>query len=133
MVLRPSAANEHGMALVVNNGLGIEQEDCPRERGRWIYPPDRAGWNDFALSEWVLEGAGAADRHVDHTETNIVVEGELHVECQGRTVIAQAGDAVTVPANHVGRYWAPVYARMYAIYGPSDTGEPPQDVHHWHL
>lgn len=133
MGLRPSAANQHGMTLVVNNGLEAEHENCPREFGRWIYPPDRDGWCDFALSEWVLEGAGAADRHIDHTETNIVVEGELHVQCQGRTVIARAGDTVTVPANHVGRYWAPVYARMYAIYGPSGTGEPPQDIRHWHV
>jgi mannose-6-phosphate isomerase-like protein (cupin superfamily) len=130
---RPGTANEQGMTLIVNSELECEHEDCPRERGRWIYPPGRAGWSDFALAEWVLEGAGAADRHIDHTETNIVIEGELHVECQGRTVIARAGDTVTVPANHIGRYWAPVYARMYSIYGPSGTGEPPHDVAHWDL
>jgi hypothetical protein len=121
------------MTLIGNSQLEIEHDDCPRERGRWIYPPDRGGWPDFALSEWVLEAAGASDRHPDHTETNSVVEGELYVECQGRTVIARAGDTVTVPANHCGRYWAPVYARMYAIYGPSATGASPADVHHWDL
>jgi quercetin dioxygenase-like cupin family protein len=131
--MRPTEANEHGLIHVLNGDMELEHEGCPRERGRWIYPPDKDGWRDFALSEWVLERAGASDRHVHHTETNIVVEGELHVECQGRTVVARAGDTVTVPANQIGRYWAPVYARMIAIYGPSTSGAPPEDVHHWEL
>jgi len=27
-----------------------------------------------------------------------------------------------VPPGAIGKYWAPVYARMLAIYGPSDGG-----------
>jgi mannose-6-phosphate isomerase-like protein (cupin superfamily) len=131
--MRPTAANEDGLTLVSNTGMERENGDSARERGRWIYPPDPGGWTDFVLSEWVLERAGAADRHLDHIETNVVVEGELHVECQGKTVIARAGDTVTVPAGELGRYWAPEYARMFAIYGPSTHGHRPQDVSSWDL
>ena len=133
MSLRPGAANENGPTLVAKSALVAENRDTVGESGRWIYPPDKDGWNDFALSEWALERAGATDRHPDHIETNIVVEGELHVECRGETIIAKAGDTITVPAGELGRYWAPRYARMFAIYGPSLTGEPPQDVTHWNL
>lgn len=132
MSRRPTAANEDGLTLIPRGEMTRERPDSGRERGRWIYPPNPAGWNDFALSEWVLERAGAADRH-PHTETNIVVEGELHVQCQGKTIIAYAGDTVTVPAGEIGRYWTPTYARMFAIYGPSAGGAPPQNVEHWDL
>lgn len=130
--LRPSSANEHGLTLVPKAEMTSERDDNKREMGRWIYPPDENGWSDFVLSEWVLERAGAQDRH-PHTETVIVVEGELHVECDGKTVVARAGDTVTVPANRIGKYWAPVYARMFAIYGPSASGELPQDELVWDL
>jgi ethanolamine utilization protein EutQ (cupin superfamily) len=51
-----------------------------------------------------------------------VIEGQLFVESGGVTVEAQAGDVVRVPAGTVGRYWAPKYARLLAIYGPSSGG-----------
>jgi len=43
----------------------------------------RAGWTD----------------HHPHTETNVVLDGRLHVECQGVTVVAGPGDTVQVPAG----------------------------------
>ena len=52
-----------------------------------------------------------------------MIEGHLFVECGGVTLEAQTGDVVRVPAGAVGRYWAPQYARLLAIYGPS-KGEP---------
>lgn len=100
---------------------------------RWVFEPDDDGWNDFALSEWELNAAGWSDVHT-HTETNIVLSGELHVEAAGRTVIAQVGDVVTVPAGLTGRYWAPVHARMYSIYGPNPLGHPHSaNGHYWHV
>jgi hypothetical protein len=33
-----------------------------------------------------------------------------------------AGEVARVPAGTVGRYWAPKYARLLAIYGPSNGG-----------
>ena len=101
-------------------------------RSRWIVEPRPAGWSDFALSEWELRAAGWSDLH-PHTETNLVVEGELHVECGGETVVAAAGDTVTVPAGQVGRYWAPTYARMFAIYGPNPDAVPTDDGEYWPL
>ncbi|MBT0771501.1 cupin domain-containing protein [Kineosporia sp. J2-2] len=95
----------------------------PRMKSRWIFPPEREGWPDFGLSEWSLTGASWSDHH-PHSETNVVLEGELHVESGGTTVVARAGDTVTVPPGAQGRYWAPVYARMLAIYGPNPTGAP---------
>jgi hypothetical protein len=43
---------------------------------------------------------------------------------RGRDTIATAGDTVTVTAGSVGRYWAPEYARMLAIYAPNPGGLP---------
>jgi len=51
-----------------------------------------------------------------------VIEGKVFVESGGVTVEAKAGDVVRVPAGAVGRYWAPKYARLLAIYGPSQGG-----------
>lgn len=130
---RPSGTGDSGIIFVPGSAPSSRAGSSPRERGRWIYPPEPGGWQDFVLSEWELEAVGTSDRHLDHSETNIVVEGELHVECRGRTVVAKPGDVVTVAAGELGRYWAPVYARMFAIYGPSATGSPPQDVDQWEL
>jgi glyoxylate utilization-related uncharacterized protein len=92
-------------------------------RCRWIIAPDPAGWTDMALSEWELESEGWADRH-PHDETNFVIAGELHIECDGHEVVLGPGDCARVPAGSLGRYWAPVYARMFAVYGPNPTGAP---------
>lgn len=104
----------------------------PRMRSRWVLEPTGETWDGFALSEWELTAAGWSDRH-PHTETNIVLDGELHVESGGNVVVAVAGDTVTVPAGEVGRYWAPVHARMMAIYGPNPSGDPSEDLGYWEL
>jgi quercetin dioxygenase-like cupin family protein len=111
----------------------LEPEDgTPRLRSRWVVEPPGPAWQGFALSEWELTAAGWADRH-PHTETNTVLEGELYVESGGVTVVAGVGDTVTVPAGEVGRYWAPVHARMLAIYGPNPDGAPSATVDYWEL
>lgn len=101
-------------------------------RSRWVIAPSDDGWGEFALSEWELTAAGWSDRH-PHSETNVVLEGELHVESGGVTVVASAGDTVTVPAGEVGRYWAPVHARMIAIYGPNPEAEDTELLGYWEL
>lgn len=101
-------------------------------RTRWMVPPSSDGWAEFALSEWELTAAGWSDHH-PHSETNIVLEGELHVECGGLTVVAAAGDTVVVPAGQVGRYWAPVHARMIAIYGPNPAGHDTDLLGYWEI
>ena len=57
----------------------------------------------------------------------------LHVESDGRVVVAAAGDTVTVTAGSTGRYWAPEYARMLAIYAPNPEGLPSDALGHRRL
>lgn len=107
-----------GVDLWPNTELSPLREDWPGMRSRWIIPPRTEGWSDFVLSEWELEKAAWSDLH-HHDEVNVVVEGELHVESAGESVVARPGDTVRVPAGQLGRYSAPVYARMITIYGPN--------------
>jgi ethanolamine utilization protein EutQ (cupin superfamily) len=51
-----------------------------------------------------------------------VLEGELHVTCDGRREVILPGYAVVVPAGSLARYAAPIYARMLFVYGPSRDG-----------
>jgi mannose-6-phosphate isomerase-like protein (cupin superfamily) len=88
---------------------------------RVIIPPVEGGWSEPALFEWELSAESWTDEH-PHSEYNFVIEGQLFVESGGLTVEAQAGDVVRVPAGAAGRYWAPRYARLLAIYGPSRGG-----------
>jgi mannose-6-phosphate isomerase-like protein (cupin superfamily) len=86
---------------------------------RVIAPPAKGGWSEPVMFEWELTAESWTDEH-PHSEYNFVIEGELVVECGGVTVEAQSGDVVRVPAGVVGKYSAPKYARLLAIYGPSD-------------
>jgi mannose-6-phosphate isomerase-like protein (cupin superfamily) len=88
---------------------------------RSIVAPAPGGWTEPALFEWELRAESWTDEH-PHTEYNYVIEGLLFVEAGGVTVEAGAGDTIQVPPGAVGKYWAPVYARMLAIYGPSEGG-----------
>jgi uncharacterized cupin superfamily protein len=91
-------------------------------RCRFINSHPAAGaWDDFILSEWELEACAWEDFH-PHTETNYVLEGELHIECEGQTVVLKPGDAARVNPGRTGRYSAPVYARMVTVYGPNPQG-----------
>jgi mannose-6-phosphate isomerase-like protein (cupin superfamily) len=92
-----------------------------KPRCRVIMPPVQGGWSEPALFEWELTGESWTDLH-PHSEYNFVIEGQLFVESGGVTVEAHTGDVVRVPAGSAGRYWAPKYARLLAIYGPSECG-----------
>ena len=109
-----------------------EVDDVVGSRCRWLMDPMPEAWSDFVLSEWELRGTGWADRH-PHDETNIVVEGELHVECEGETVVVGPRGTVRVPAGKLGRYSAPVFARMIAVYGPNPTGAKTEYGEYWEL
>jgi ethanolamine utilization protein EutQ (cupin superfamily) len=67
------------------------------------------------------------------TETNFVLAGELHVECEGRTVVVGPGDTVQVPARIVGRYWAQEHARIIAVYGPNPAAKGTEITEYWDL
>ncbi|MEO6529945.1 MAG: cupin domain-containing protein [Specibacter sp.] len=92
-----------------------------RLRCRFITSKPVGRWDDFILSEWELEACAWEDFH-PHSETAYVLEGELHIESDGKTVILKPGDSARVNPGRLGRYWAPVYARMVTIYGPNPEG-----------
>jgi mannose-6-phosphate isomerase-like protein (cupin superfamily) len=104
----------------------LSGRDAPR--CRVILPPTQGGWSEPALFEWELTGESWTDEH-PHSEYNFVIEGQLFVESGGVTVEALAGDVVRVPAGAVGKYWAPKYARLLAIYGPSN-GDPSRKLNY---
>lgn len=121
---RPVASDLDGDAVVLWPGedLAARFDHWPGMRSRWIIPPTKEGWDKFALSEWELEKAAWTDLH-HHVEVNVILEGELTVECDGLTVVGTRGDTVRVGAGKLGRYSAPVYARMLAVYGPNPGRE----------
>ncbi|MDJ0315466.1 cupin domain-containing protein [Arthrobacter sp. H35-D1] len=90
-------------------------------RCRFINSHPTGRWDDFILSEWELEACAWEDFH-PHSETAYVLEGELHIESDGKTVILKPGDSARVNPGRLGRYSAPVYARMVTIYGPNPEG-----------
>jgi uncharacterized cupin superfamily protein len=98
-----------------------QPDDGPAHR--FFNRPASGGWQQPVLSEWELRGAHWTDRH-EHDELNYVLEGELHVESAGVTVVGHPGDVVRVAAGSTGHYWAPVHARMLAVYGPNPDGRP---------
>jgi mannose-6-phosphate isomerase-like protein (cupin superfamily) len=114
-------ANDAPMKFSRADLTGDNEPKC-----RVITPPAQRGWSEPVLSEWQLTAESWTDQH-PHSEYNFVIEGRLFVESGGVTVEAQAGDVVRVPAGAVGRYWAPGYARLLAIYGPSN-GEPSKSL-----
>jgi mannose-6-phosphate isomerase-like protein (cupin superfamily) len=101
--------------------IGHDKPKC-----RVIVAAAQGGWSEPALFEWELRAESWTDEH-PHSEYNFVIEGQLFVESGGVMVEAKAGDVVRVPAGAVGRYWAPTYARLLAIYGPS-KGEPSKSL-----
>jgi len=100
-------------------------------KSRVIRPPVEGGWSEPPMFEWELTAESWTDEH-PHSEYNFVLEGQLFVESGGVTVEALQGDLVRVPAGAVGRYWAPKYARLLTIYGPSD-GRPSKRLGHQKL
>ena len=101
--------------------MKVMKDAWPRLRCRFINADPVGRWEDFRLSEWELEACGWEDFH-PHSETNFVVEGELHIESEGTIVILRPGDSARVNPGQLGRYWAPVYARMFTVYGPNPDG-----------
>jgi mannose-6-phosphate isomerase-like protein (cupin superfamily) len=133
------SATVDGAATLTGRLLHVPAADPRSEQGepsgsrcRWLLGPPPESWTDFVLSEWELERTGWSDRH-PHDEINIVVEGELHVECEGETVVVGPRGTVLVPAGKLGRYSAPVYARMIAIYGPNPDGGKTEFGEYWDL
>lgn len=112
--------------------LAAVSADTPRVKARWIVAPQPEGWDDYALSEWELTSAGFADKH-PHDEVTFVLDGELHIRVNEKTVVGTRGDTITVPAGSVGHYWAPKYARMLGFYGPNPDGAASENLEYWEI
>lgn len=91
-----------------------------------------AAWTDVVIHEWEMEGQGWEDLH-PHDETTYLLAGELVVESEGVSVRLGPGDAALVRGGYLGRYLAPGYARMLAIYGPNPSGAPSRGFRSWSL
>ncbi|MFC9553694.1 cupin domain-containing protein [Rhodococcus sp. NPDC056960] len=111
--------------------LSIYRPEWAGLRGNVLTPPATA-WDGCVLTEWELRSAGWQDLH-GHDEFTYLLEGELHLSCGGDEVVLKRGDLGRVPAGSVGRYWAPHYARMLAIYGPNPTGSVVSETEYWDL
>ena len=103
-------------------GAGGRRSGCRTITGHLTDSPG-AAWNDVAIHEWELEAEGWEDLH-PHDETTYLLDGELVIESDGESVTLHPGDVAVVCGGHLGRYLAPRYARMLAIYGPNPSGAP---------
>ncbi|MEO5780538.1 MULTISPECIES: cupin domain-containing protein [Arthrobacter] len=117
----PTLTTDEAIDFWPAKSMTVMREEWPRLRCRFINSLPVGRWEDFILSEWDLEACGWEDFH-PHTETNFLVEGELYIESEGKTVILKPGDSARVNPGQTGRYWAPVYARMVTVYGPNPEG-----------
>lgn len=116
------SANDGRIDFYPARELPLYREEWPGMRNHAIIPIPKTGWHDPVITEWSLEAASWEDFH-PHAEYNYVLEGELHISVDDQEVVLRAGDSATVPAGKLGRYWAPRYARMLAVYGPNPGGE----------
>ena len=101
---------------MVDAGPMAPRPSRPRVQGRTPVATD-----ELMIGEWSLTAAAWTDRH-QHEETNWVLDGELHVTCDGRRDVVHPGQVVIVPPGTLARYAAPVHARMIFVYGASSDG-----------
>lgn len=128
----PSLQTGEALDFWSATSMKVMKDEWPRLRCRFINADPIGPWEDFRLSEWELEACGWEDFH-PHSETNFVMEGELYIESEGKTVILRAGDSARVNPGQLGRYWAPNYARMVTIYGPNPEGAESHSFRYYEL
>ncbi len=58
-----------------------------------------------------------------YDEVNIVLEGELHIRCEGQTLVAKAGDVFFIPENSSIEFGTPTHVRMFYVAYPANWSE----------
>jgi ethanolamine utilization protein EutQ (cupin superfamily) len=71
--------------------------------------------------------------HHPHDEVTFVLEGELHIRVGDTTVVGTAGTRSLCLAGSTGQYWAPKYARMLGVYGPTPDGVASECLGYWEI
>ena len=67
--------------------------------------------------EW---DAAGFDWKLDYAEVDVVVEGELHITTQGKTLKARPGDVVYIPKGTALRFASPGYVKFVYVTWPAD-------------
>lgn len=139
-IARPPGLNPHSTSTSTSTAMAPAPEYWPAEplqqvglewKGLWANLINPAtSWTSPVVHDWELRSAGWQDLH-QHDELNYILAGELHVECNGHVLVLRAGDLVRVPGGLTSRYWAPEYARMISMYGPTPDGLEIEDIRYW--
>jgi hypothetical protein len=108
----------------------VWKEEWAGMRANLINPAQ--AWTSPVVFDWELRAAGWQDLH-QYDELNYIIDGELHVECNGHEIVAGKGDLVRVPGGSTGRYWAPDYAHMVSLYGPNPDGSETEKAEYWDI
>lgn len=58
-----------------------------------------------------------------YDEVNIVLEGELHIRCDGQTLVAKPGDVFFIPENSSIEFGTPTHVRMMYVAYPANWSE----------
>jgi len=101
--------------------LTRDESKAAEPRHRWVNYPSPEGWIEPVLSFWELTGEAWTDHHAQ-IEWDYIIEGQLFLEVDGVEMEFNKGDIARIPPGKLGRYRAPVYAKMLAVYGPNPAG-----------
>jgi len=87
-----------------------------------MIPPRRDGWTDVAVSEW--DWCAPVGRTTTPTRRRTSCSTAACMSSAKASPWSQGPETrCRCPPDRAGRYWAPEYARMLAVYGPNPAAE----------
>ncbi len=63
---------------------------------------------------------GSFPWHLDYDEIEYVIEGELHITCNGQLVVGKPGDVIAVPQGSSITFGTPSWAKFLYVTYPAD-------------
>ena len=57
---------------------------------------------------------------LDYDEIDLVLEGELHIRCQGQTTVGKPGDVLFIPKGSAIEFGTPSAVRFFYVTYPAD-------------